>query len=69
MRGMFFVVDTLSNNVLAECESYAQAEQRRIETIGQNPDFADFIEVVDMAHELQTYDSAHMGEGMPTART
>lgn len=49
---MFLIVDTLSNNVLAECESYATAEQRRIELIGVQPEFAEYIEVVDIKREL-----------------
>lgn len=49
---MFLIVDTLSNNVLAECGTYQLAEQQRIELIGVNPEFAEYIEVVDMKHEL-----------------
>lgn len=49
---MFFIVDTLTNNVLAESPTYEQAEQKRIEYIGASPEMAEHIEVVDMEREM-----------------
>lgn len=53
---MYLVVDTATNNVLAEYDEIVGAEQRRIQIVGANPHLAEYIEVVDLdatvsAHE------------------
>lgn len=52
---MFLVLDTASNNVLAEYETFEAAEQRRIQIIGMNPPLADYIEVVDLDRTLGAF--------------
>lgn len=50
---MYLVYDIASNNVLAECESFAEAEQQRIRIVGMNPDMAEFVEVVDLDRSVE----------------
>jgi hypothetical protein len=49
---MFLVYDNTTDNVLAEYESFHEAEQRRIQFIGMNPMLAGSIEVVDLEETL-----------------
>jgi hypothetical protein len=48
LRQMYLVVDTATNNVLAEYDEAVSAEQRRIQIVGANPHLAEYIEVVDL---------------------
>ena len=45
---MYLLIDNASNNVLAEFDSFGEAEQRRIQVVGMNPSLAEYIEVVDL---------------------
>lgn len=65
---MYLIIDTLSNNVLAECGNYAAAEQQRIQLIGANPELAEYIEVIDMDRELEAYDHATVEADTPRAQ-
>lgn len=49
---MYLVVDNATNNVLSECDSFAEAEQYRIRVVGMNPQLAEWIEVVDLDRSL-----------------
>jgi hypothetical protein len=44
----FLVLDTASNNVLGEYESFSEADACRIDMVGHNPPLAEYIEVVDI---------------------
>jgi hypothetical protein len=52
---MFLVYDNATHNVLAEYESFHQAEQRRIQIIGLNPHLAGDVEVVDLDATVAHY--------------
>lgn len=52
---MYLVVDSATNNVLAEFDSFQQAEQRRIEIVGGNPALAEYVEVVDLDRAVEAY--------------
>lgn len=55
---MYLVIDSASNNVLAEFDSFHEAEHRRIEVIGANPPLADYIEVVDLDRAVEAETAA-----------
>lgn len=50
---MYLLIDSASNNVLAEFDSFHDAEQRRIQVVGMNPALAEYIEVVDLDRTVQ----------------
>jgi anti-anti-sigma regulatory factor len=50
---MFLLLDTASNNVLAEFHDFAEAEQKRIQVVGMNPALAEYIEVVDLDRAVE----------------
>ncbi|MBD0339040.1 MAG: hypothetical protein ICV67_07125 [Thermoleophilia bacterium] len=50
---MFLVYDNATNNVLAEYESFQEAEQRRIQIVEANPVLASVVEVVDLDRAIQ----------------
>ncbi|MFL5943318.1 MAG: hypothetical protein ACJ75L_08645 [Gaiellaceae bacterium] len=52
---MFLVYDNATHNVLAEYESFHEAEQRRIQLIGMNAHLAETIEVVDLDATVEHY--------------
>lgn len=56
---MYLIVDNATNNVLAECESSAEAEQHRIRIVGMNPQLAEWIEVVDLDRAREGAAAAH----------
>ena len=45
---MYLVYDSSTHNVLAEYETFQEADQRRIGIVGANPHLAEFIEVIDL---------------------
>ena len=45
---MYLVYDNATNNVLAEYETFAEDEQRRIQVIGLDPMMATAVEVLDL---------------------
>jgi hypothetical protein len=68
---MFLVIDTASNNVLDEFETFHEAEQRRIRVVGMNPALASYVEVVDLGAAMARYDeaiAAHKPSGRDSLR-
>ena len=52
---MFLVYDNATNNVLAEYESFTEAEQRRIQLVEANPLLASVVEVVDLDRAIEAH--------------
>ncbi len=59
---MFAVYDNATHNVLAEYDSFQEADQRRIQVVGANPELAPMLEVLDLEETFERY-------GQPTAET
>jgi hypothetical protein len=59
---MFLVYDNSTNNVLAEYDSFHEAEQRRIHLIGLNAHLAESIEVVDLDRTVAGYQERAQAE-------
>ena len=55
---MFLVMDNATNNVLAELDSFIDADQWRIQIVGANPPLAPYIEVVNLDKVLAEHDAA-----------
>lgn len=45
---MYLVLDTATNNVLGEYDTFAEADACRIETVGHNAPLAEYIQVVNI---------------------
>ena len=54
---MYLVYDNATHNVLAEYETFHEAEQRRISLIGANPVLAENVEVIDFDRALEHEDA------------
>lgn len=62
---MHLVIDTATNNVLAEFDTFHEAEQRRIEIVGMNPPLAEYIKIVDLDGAVE----AHRAEAAARGKT
>jgi hypothetical protein len=57
---MFAVYDNTTHNVLAEYDSFHEADQRRIQIVGANPQLAPALEVLDLE---QTFERTGQSDG------
>ena len=51
----FLLIDSATGNVLDELETFATAEQRRIQVVGMNPALAEYVEIVDADRVVEAY--------------
>lgn len=64
---MFLVYDNATHNVLAEYDSFHEAEQRRIQVIGANPHLAEAVEVVDLETTVARYRAERVADAARAA--
>ncbi len=52
---MYLVYDNNTDNVLAEYETFHEADQRRIQLVGMNPVLAEAIQVVNLDEAVSAH--------------